>query len=131
MSGETTTPAGERVEKVFSGELRIPVQIRVRDDRILRRCVENWDPDGNPAEPGTNGWRDMLYPLDTDEKVLEHLAYNRFWNLIEQVSRLDGFADIDFEIEDLGHGLKQLNPAVVWIADGPMEFEWLTPDDPS
>lgn len=38
-------------------------------------------------------WREHFYPIKTLEQLAEHFAYNRVANGIEDISRLDGFAD--------------------------------------
>lgn len=71
------------------------VEVDVNDDNVIARCVENHDDEGQPQVPekGGRGWRDMFYDLDTDEKVLDMLAYNLAFNN-RSLSSLDGWADL-------------------------------------
>ena len=51
---------------------------------VVSRCVDNED-----------GWRDTFYgDIDTPEKVYEHLAFNVMANGIEDIRRLDDWADV-------------------------------------
>ena len=43
----------------------------------------------------TEEWRSHFYPLFTLAHVAEHIAFNYVKNGIEQLSRLDGYADRD------------------------------------
>ncbi len=55
------------------------------------------NPDAVERVTGPNGdeWRKYAYPLHTVNDVLEHWTYNFFCNGIADVSRLDGWADLD------------------------------------
>jgi hypothetical protein len=60
------------------------VRIKIEDPNVIDRCVNDED-----------GWRTrMFYDLDTEEKVLSHLAYNCIANGVDDASRLDGWADL-------------------------------------
>jgi len=54
------------------------------------------DPDVIERVTGPKGdeWRAQLYNLHTEEDVLSHLAFNCLFNGVEQVNRLDGWADL-------------------------------------
>lgn len=63
-------------------EVRLYVRVTVDDQNVVDRCVNN-----------ENGWRDSLYPLETEDQVYEHLAYNFAVNHA-RLSQLDGWADL-------------------------------------
>lgn len=65
-------------------QMTVTVQVTINDDSVVTRCIENED-----------GWRDTFYRLETEDDVLEHLAYNCINNGVEDVSRLDGWADLE------------------------------------
>jgi len=68
----------------YLAEVRLYVRVQINDPDVITRCVEDHD-----------GWRTrMYYDLETLEQVIEHLAYNCARNHIEEVSRLDGWADL-------------------------------------
>ena len=50
---------------------------------VITRCTENED-----------GWRDQLYDLQDRDDVLRHLAFNVVMNGVEDIRRLDGWADV-------------------------------------
>lgn len=50
---------------------------------VITRCTENED-----------GWRDHLYELFTRDDVLRHLAFNVVINGVEDIRRLNGWADV-------------------------------------
>lgn len=69
--------------QVFDVEMQVTVRVTITDPLVISRPVEN-----------TDGWRDDLYPLFTQDDVLEHLAYNAVMNGSTNASRLDGWADL-------------------------------------
>ena len=50
---------------------------------VITRCTENKD-----------GWRDHLYDFQDPFDVLRHLAFNVVMNGVEDIRRLDGWADV-------------------------------------
>lgn len=83
-------------------EFRAEIHIEIPDDlvdRVIGPPVRNEDEHGvpqpyDPHDRDSRGWRNVLYNLDTAEKVIEHLAYNAAVNGVEDVRRLDGWANI-------------------------------------
>lgn len=75
--------------------LYMTVEVEVNDQSVIDRCVDNHDDSGvsQPDERGSGGWRNTFYKLDTEEKVLEMLAYN-FGVRDSRLSQLDGWADL-------------------------------------
>lgn len=71
------------VEQVFDVEMNVTVRVTIRDEDVIRRPVENVD-----------GWRDDLYNLGTQDKVLEHLAFNAVMNNRQNAKMMDGWADL-------------------------------------
>jgi hypothetical protein len=67
----------------FFVTLQVTVKVRVNDPLVLSRPVEN-----------TDGWRDDLYDLRTEDDVLGHLAYNCAVNGYHNGLLLDGWADL-------------------------------------
>lgn len=59
-------------------------QITINDPDVIERVTG----------PGGDEWRSKLYNLHTEEDVLSHLAFNCLFNGVEQVNRLDGWADL-------------------------------------
>ncbi len=59
---------------------------------VISRCVDN-EPDTN-GRGEVKGWRDFYYDLQTEDEVYAHLAFNCLVNGIEDVRRLDGWADV-------------------------------------
>lgn len=45
--------------------------------------------------PGGDEWRSQFYDLHDAEDVAEHFAFNAIMNKVHDVSRLDGWADLD------------------------------------
>ncbi len=46
--------------------------------------------------PGGDEWRSRFYPtVETAEDVAEHFAFNAISNAVHDISRLDGWADLD------------------------------------
>lgn len=91
----------EATERSFMVYVSVPVRIVVRDRDVIRRPVENID-----------GWRDDLYPLDTEQKVLEHLAFNAVYNHYDNGKYLDGWADLDPDALEM-----------VLVRDGSAEYD--------
>lgn len=61
------------------------------------------NPDVIERVTGPNGdeWRDQFYgDMFTTEDVVEHLVYNAIHNQVRDVSRLDGWADLDEDAVD-------------------------------
>lgn len=69
--------------RAFDAKVTVWVRIEVNDENVIDRCVNNED-----------GWRDSLYNLQTPEEVIGHLAYNSVVNDVQDVRRLDGWADV-------------------------------------
>lgn len=66
--------------------------------------VDVHDPDVIERVTGPNGdeWRSQFYgTIRTAEDVVAHFAYNAIANGIEDVRRLDGWADIAFDAVDI------------------------------
>ena len=79
-----------------------PARYTVDTDVRLTITVRN--PDAMERVTGPNGdeWRSQFYALHTVEDVLEHWAYNVILNGVRDVSRLDGWADLDITAVDFG-----------------------------
>jgi len=62
----------------------------------MQVTIEVHNPDALERVTGAGGdeWRSQFYRLRTVEDVLEHWTYNRLVNGIEDISRLDGWADL-------------------------------------
>lgn len=71
-------------DRIFEGTVEVPFKIVVHDQRVIDRPVNNVD-----------GWRDQLYDLQTENEVIEHLAFNAVANSVDDITRLDGWADLD------------------------------------
>ena len=73
------------MKTVFSRTCEVEVEIRVSstapEDTIRRGLTEEW--------------QRSFSTFDTEDQVLEHLAYNCISNGVEDASRLDGWADLD------------------------------------
>jgi hypothetical protein len=63
--------------------LTLDVEVQVNDPSVIARCVNNQD-----------DWRDSFYDLRTAEEVIGHLVYNYVANGVEDIRRLDGWADV-------------------------------------
>lgn len=85
----------------FSVTMQVVVNIKVSDDRVISRPVEN-----------TDGWRDDLYDLKTEDAVLEHLAYNAAVNGHTNGTLLDGWADLPEDAISM-----KVNDADLWEVD--------------
>lgn len=76
----------------YQREAHVDVDIEINDPNVIDRVVNN--------EAAQNGrgewikWRDMFYDLRTEEDVLNHLTFNAVRNGVEDVSVLDGWADL-------------------------------------
>ena len=70
-------------QNIVNVSLVVEVAIAIKDRSVIDRCVNNED-----------GWRDHFYDLETEQDVLNHLAYNCVSNGIERANRLDGWADL-------------------------------------
>lgn len=81
----------------FSVVAELELVITVGDPSALARCLDNHDENGvpQPDQRGGSGWRNVYYPLTTLGQVLEHWTFNAVQNGITDVSRLDGWADLD------------------------------------
>ena len=55
-----------------------------KDTDAITRCTENHD-----------GWQEAYYPINSEEEVYQQFAYNCIVNGVEDISRLDGWADIE------------------------------------
>jgi hypothetical protein len=69
--------------QVFDVEMQVTVRVTIKDPLVIRRPVENID-----------NWQGDLYPLFTQDDVLEHLAYNAVVNGRENARLMDGWADL-------------------------------------
>jgi hypothetical protein len=80
----------------YDVQVAASVTIEVNDDSAILRCVENHNEHGVPVPYGTGqrGWRDVLYNLDTEDKVIDMWVSNALRNGIENASQLDGWADM-------------------------------------
>lgn len=79
-----TTPRSETKPHHYTVDADLRVEITVNDPDAMERIT------------GPNGdeWRSQFYRLETVEHVIEHWAYNAIHNHIEDVSRLEGWADL-------------------------------------
>lgn len=59
---------------------------------VITRCTENTTAVNGLGE--SQGWRDTFYPLETEDQVYEHLAFNCLVNGVTDITRLDGWADV-------------------------------------
>jgi len=84
----------------YDVDVRISLRVTVNDDDVIDRVVQNKDGDGVPQPIGSGGWQDKLYSLSTPEQVITMLAYNATVNGVEDISRLDGWGDLDYEAVD-------------------------------
>lgn len=73
-----------------SVDMIVSVIIMVNNRDVIDRVVNN-----TPDMPGGRPWRSNFYDLQTEEDVLEHLAYNCINNGFHQANSLDGWADLD------------------------------------
>lgn len=72
------------MSRIINTEVEVDVVITIHDDApkdVISRCF-------------TKEWRDSMYTLRDEDEVIEHLAYNAAINGVEDVSRLDGWADV-------------------------------------
>jgi hypothetical protein len=65
----------------------VRVVIDIRDREPIERVTG----------PGGDEWRAHLYPLRTEDDVLDHWAYNAAMNGVVDVCQLDGWADVPAE----------------------------------
>ncbi len=73
-------------DKTFSVTATVYVTVTIHDDEAIERVS---GPDG--AE-----WRSRFYPtIETAEDVAEHFAFNAISNGVHDISRLEGWADLD------------------------------------
>lgn len=80
----------------YDATVSVPVTVEIHDPSVIDRCVKNHDDEGRPHPIGDGeGWRDHYYELRTAEQVIEHIAFNAINNGIDDISRLDGWADLD------------------------------------
>lgn len=73
-------------DSLFSVVATIYVTVKIHDPDVIARVV------------GASGdeWRSQFYPMiATAENVAEHLAFNAISNGVHDISRLDGWADLD------------------------------------
>lgn len=71
-------------KKKYTIEIEIPTKLTLTDeapDDVITRCF-------------TKEWQDHMFTLATEDEVMDHLAYNLIENGVEDISRLDGWADI-------------------------------------
>ena len=69
---------------VFGASVETQVEITVHDPDVLERVTG----------PGGDEWRSHFYPLNDNADVIEHLAYNYVVNGVDDIRRLDGWADV-------------------------------------
>ena len=72
-------------EQVYALSPEVTVTITVHDPDVLNRVL---GPEGEE-------WRSQFYPLHTLDDVLNHLAFNAISNGVSDISRLEGWADLD------------------------------------
>ncbi len=60
------------------------IEVTVNNPSALSRAVDNED-----------GFREHYYDFSTADEVARHLAYNYAANGVDDVARLDGWADLD------------------------------------
>lgn len=85
--------------EVYEIDVTVTVRITVNDPNVIDRCVNN-----ELVELGDGtivGWGDHLYNLPTRDDVLRHLAFNALMNGYEDLTRLDGWADLPREAATL------------------------------
>jgi hypothetical protein len=82
MSSPTdSTAASQR----FSANVETIVHVEVHNPDVIERVT------------GTGGteWRSQFYNLYTAHDVIEHLAFNYVRNGVDDISRLEGWSDLD------------------------------------
>lgn len=65
----------------FTVTVEVEVEIEVLNEDVIDRCF-------------TDGWQAHYWPVDEREEVAKHLAFNAVMNGIEDIARLDGWADL-------------------------------------
>ena len=78
---------------------------------VISRAVDNEPEENGRGE--TKGWRDFFYPLYDEAEVLKHLAFNVVCNGVEDIRRLDGWADVP---EDAVRMRIDRNSFEAWLA---------------
>ena len=64
-------------------EMLVAVRVEVNDPDVIARVVENHD-----------RWQETYYRMDTEDDVIEHLAFNCINNGTTRANALDGWADM-------------------------------------
>ena len=62
---------------------------------VTLRLELNDPPDDWISRCFTEEWRSQLYSLKDEDEVYQHLLYNAAVNGVEDISRLEGWADIE------------------------------------
>lgn len=65
----------------YEVETEIVVEIEVHDPDVFDRCF-------------TEDWQSHYWKVEDRSEVLKHLAFNAVCNGVEDISRLDGWADL-------------------------------------
>lgn len=78
MSSSTQKPT------VYGATIETQVRVTVNDPDVIERVVG----------PGGDEWRSRFYGLHDVADVIDHLAYNYAHNGVDDVRRLDGWADV-------------------------------------
>jgi hypothetical protein len=86
------------VTDVYRVWMRVAVDVTIDDPDVIARVVDNHDDEGTPQPVGrgngANGWHDTYYNIPDRDGVLHHLAFNGLVNGADDVTRLDGWADM-------------------------------------
>lgn len=69
---------------VYGATVETQVEITVNDPDVVERVTG----------PGGDEWRSRFYDLENVADVIEHLAYNNVVNGVDDIRRLDGWADV-------------------------------------
>lgn len=75
-----TTPT---FKSVFGATVETQVEITVNDPEVIERVTG----------PGGDEWRSHFYALENAADVIDHFAYNFVVNGVDDIRRLDGWAD--------------------------------------
>jgi len=89
-----------------SEQLELAGKYSIETSVTLSIEVKNRDAIERVTGAGGDEWRSQFYRLHTVRDVLEHWAYNAVINGIYDVSRLEGWADLDSDavVIDREHG---------------------------
>jgi hypothetical protein len=95
-----------KAARVYTATVECQVRIEVRDADVIERVTG----------PGGDEWRKVAYPLRSEDDVLAHLAYNAVANGVQDVSVLDGWADVE---AGKGAVLDVTDVEVIEVSEGP------------